>query len=458
MTDRSSLPGSQLFAPVCRDADLGGTYAQPPAVLRVVLLSSRSAATRRERGFEPWCDIEQDCADCDCACFTNDDRDPATVLSAPILYSLELTSTCNNRCIGCGNVFADNRTPQPLSAARWREILVSLRPHIHRLKLTGGEPTLHPEFDTVVATLQEFDISFALFTNARWRDPARLVAFLQTAPQCRGMLVSLHGSASASHDAFTGMPGSFDETCANICHAVAAGLNVTTSTVITSHNWHEVGDIVCLSQELGANHAVFNRYLGKSLPQIEPTEDQLHQAVEAIDNLRSQGDRVKFGNCVPQCFHPSSSTGCLAGVAYCTVDPWGNVRPCNHAPLICGNLLEQSIEEIWYGAAMNRWREMIPEQCLYCLKLPRCHGGCRAVAMIQGLETDPLMRNSVLERELEPPEALILYEGAIPVGRYGLRAQDFGYVLVRGNRIVPVAAAAKSVLDACDGCTTLRQI
>ena len=384
--------------------------------------------------------------------------DSALILSAPILYSLELTPACNNRCLGCGNVFAHNRTPQPLSAAQWGKILADLKPYIHRLKLTGGEPTLHPEFGAIVATLRGLDIPFALFTNARWRDPAHLVTFLQAVPQCSGLLISLHGATAASHDAFTRVPGSFAETCANVRHVVTAGLNVTTSTVITSYNWYEVEDIVRLSQKLGANHAVFNRYLGKPLSQIEPSEDQLRQAVEAIDDLRRREDRVKFGNCIPQCFYPSSSTGCLAGVAYCTVDPWGNVRPCNHAPLICGNLLEQSIEEIWHGEAMNRWRGMIAEQCWPCLELPRCHGGCRAMAMIQGVEKDPLMREPILEKELELPEELTLYEGARPLGRYALRAEDFGYVLVRGNRIVPVTAAARPVLDACDGTMTLLQL
>jgi radical SAM protein with 4Fe4S-binding SPASM domain len=338
--------------------------------------------------------------------------------------------------------------------------LVELRPHVHRLKLTGGEPTLHPEFGAVVAALHELDVPFALFTNARWRDPGRLVALLQSTPQCGGLLVSLHGATEVSHDAFTGVQGSFAETCDNIRRAVAAGLSVTTSTVIAGCNWDEVEGIVRLSRGLGANHAVFNRYLGQPLPQVEPSEAQLRRAMEAIDGLRQRGGRVKFGNCIPRCFHPSSSTGCLAGVAYCTVGPWGNVRPCNHAPLICGSLLEQPIEKIWRGEAMERWRGMIVEQCLHCLEFPRCHGGCRAVAMVRDVDEDPLMRAPILgvEGEPEPPEELPLYEGARPLGRYTLRAEEFGYVLVRGNRILPVAAAARPVLDACDGDVSLLEL
>jgi radical SAM protein with 4Fe4S-binding SPASM domain len=385
-------------------------------------------------------------------------RSRPLVLSSPVFFALEITSACNNHCPGCCNVFMQDRALASLSAAQWEKILTALGPHIRRLKLTGGEPTLHPEFETIIATLRKLDISFALFTNARWCDPAHLIAFLKAVPQCRGMLVSLHGSTAVSHDAFTGVPGSFAETCTNVRHAAAAGLTVTTSTVITAHNWRDIGDIAHLSRELGANYAVFNRYLGKPLPQVEPSDAQLHKAIETIENLRHQGERIKFGNCIPQCFHPSSSTGCLAGVAYCTVDPWGNVRPCNHAPLLCGNLLERSIEEIWHGEAMSYWQGMIAGQCWHCLRLPNCHGGCRAMAMIRDAESDPLMRDPILEEKSEPLKELILYEEAHPIKQYELRAEDFGYVLMRGNCIVPVTAEVKPILDACDGRISLLQL
>lgn len=382
-------------------------------------------------------------------------NDATLILSSPILYSLELTPLCNNACPGCSNVFAHYGSSLPLSAVQWWDILEHLKPHIHRLKLTGGEPTLHPEFESIVGVLRKLDLSFAIFTNGRWRDPGYLMAFLRTLPHCAGLLVSLHGATAASHDAFTGVPGSFDETCANIHRAVAAGLNVTTSTVITGYNWFEIGEVARLSRQLGANHAVFNRYLGKPLPQVEPEDGRLRQAIETVETLRRRGERVKFGNCIPQCFCPSSSTGCLAGIAYCTIDPWGNVRPCNHAPLVCGNLLEHSIEALWRGEAMSRWRSMIDKACRNCLELSRCHGGCRAVAMLRG--GDPLMREPVLVKS-EPRREVELYEGAHPVGRYTLRAEDFGYILIRGNHIVPISAAAKLVLDACDGETTLLQL
>lgn len=378
-------------------------------------------------------------------------------LSIPAFAYIELTSQCNNRCPSCGNVFDETATP-PLSAAQWCKVLLKLATHVLRLRLTGGEPTLHPEFEAIVGTARELEIPFALFTNARWRDPDGVIRLLRDSPCFAGLLISLHGPDPESHDAFTDVPGSFEETCTNIRRAVAAGLPVSTSTILTRLNCDRVAEVVQLSQELGVAHAVFNRYLTARADHLTPTNDQLITAMHDVDAQREAGATVRFSVCTPQCFYPSSSTGCLAGIAYCTVDPWGNVRPCNHAPLICGNLLEQSIEEIWHGSEMQRWREMIPAQCYDCLEFPKCHGGCRAVAMVHGLEKDPLIGKPILEKAQEPSEELVLYERAYPVGHFAMRPEPFGYMLVRGNRVTPVRHQAKPILDALDGCSTLRQI
>jgi radical SAM protein with 4Fe4S-binding SPASM domain len=380
------------------------------------------------------------------------------MLSLPVFYALELTADCNNACPGCGNVYDAGRGPAHLPASRWREILDRIAPHTSRFKLTGGEPTLHPEFEAIARAVADRDRPFSVFTNARWQDPDRLLAFLAGVPQCSGLLVSLHGATAGPHDAFTGVPGSFDETAANVRRAVAAGLPVSTSTVITGCNWRQVDDIVGLSHDLGARYAVFNRHLGHSLPGIAPSPEQLRRAVRAIEGARRAAPvRVRFGNCVPQCFVESSSTGCLAGIALATVDPWGNVRPCNHAPLICGNLLEESPEAIWRSEPVMRWRALLPAQCEDCGALARCHGGCRAVAMLLGLDKDPLIGQPFPRAEGAQIE-IELFEAARPLARFEARSESFGYVLVGGNSVIPVTHDAKPLLDALDGRVTLQQV
>jgi radical SAM protein with 4Fe4S-binding SPASM domain len=390
---------------------------------------------------------------------------PVWTLSTPVLYALELTSRCNGLCPGCGDIFAGERekqsidtVPSELDVADWHTILAKISPHAHRLKLTGGEPTLHPQFAEIVQTIEYLGIAFTVFTNALWPDPGEVISLLSSTSQCRGLLISLHGASAASHEAFTQVPGSFEEVTTNIRQAVGHGLKVTVSTVLTRHNFREVREIASLAHSLGAGHVAANRYLGPAHPELELTRDELKQAIQVVEELRARDIPIKFGNCIPQCFTASSSIGCLAGVAYCAIDPQGYMRPCTHAALQCDNLLEVSIEQAWHSPLMQRWREMIPGQCHECAAFSQCHGGCRAMMLQRNARSDPLAGEPLSECTM-PMEPVVLYEGLRLISSWEkMRPESFGYVLMRGNRVLPVPSAAQAILDACDGQTTLRDI
>jgi radical SAM protein with 4Fe4S-binding SPASM domain len=324
------------------------------------------------------------------------------------------------------------------------------------VKLTGGEPTLYPDLPGLITALRDRNIAFSIFTNGDWLDPMGLLQLLGDIPQFQGFLISLHGATPAAHEFYTRVPGSFATATASIRAATEAGLSVVVSSVLHRRTMDQLSAVVALATELGANHVAFNRYLGPPLADVQPADDELRRAVREVESLRASGSPVKFGDCVPQCFEPSSAMGCLSGVAYCTIDPWGYVRPCSHVSLQCGNLLEQSIEDIWHGEAMERWRASVPTVCHTCVAFPQCHGGCRALMWEQGTRHDPLMTGPLTEAA--EPEHVPLHPAWRPVGRYTARQEAFGYVLLRGNCVVPVTAAQKAVLDACDGQTDLAAI
>ena len=102
----------------------------------------------------------QDCAcDCQCACPTDGAPfgTPVPVLSLPVAYYLELTPGCSNRCPGCGNVYAAGRASlsAPLDGEGWCGLIGRLAATASQFKLTGGEPTLHPAFATIVRRTME---------------------------------------------------------------------------------------------------------------------------------------------------------------------------------------------------------------------------------------------------------------------------------------------------------------
>jgi len=377
------------------------------------------------------------------------------LLATPIYYSIELASQCSGNCLPCSNVFG--RLCPPLPIESWRQILERVSLHAKTFKLTGGEPTLHPEFEEIIRAVDDLDVSATVFTNGRWQKPKNIVELFTNLSSSKwGLLVSLHGPNAETHEAFTNSPGSFEETCSNIKLATDAGLHVHISTVIIRQNYDRLPEMAELSRSLGAKRAVFNRYLGIAMPSIEPDNEQLLRAVSDIERLRQAGEAVRYGNCIPQCFTPSSSTGCWAGVAYCTIDPWGNLRPCNHSPTIAGNILEQSIEEIWQNDIMNRWRKLTPSQCSHCSEMDVCHGGCKALVEIRG--NDPLIGQPIRQVESNSPLALELYEKGRPALNCKILPEKFGYALVRGQAIVPVTLDAKNILDCLDGRSTLQDL
>jgi radical SAM protein with 4Fe4S-binding SPASM domain len=417
----------------------------------------------------------QDCA-CDCQCACPIDAAPTPVLSLPVAYYLELTPACNNRCPGCGNVYADHRAApsirsegiatspsSSLNGQEWCHLISRLAGHAHQFKLTGGEPTLHPAFAEIVHTVEDWGIPFTLFTNGRWSHPAGLIQLLRDATTCEGLLVSLHGPDRATHERFSGMPGSFDQTVANIRRAADVGLDVATSMVINHSNWDRIAETLGLAVRLGANHVVCNRLIGAPIADLTPSPAQLRAAVASVESLRAVGRPIRFGNCIPQCFVVSSARGCTAGSAFATIDPWGRMRPCNHASLIAGDLRTQSsVEEVWQGPVMAHWRSLVPADCAACPAFATCHGGCRAQALISNVQTghiqDPLIRSPLVEPPSRSEPAYPLYARLRPMARFVHRAEGSAGVLLHRGQVVRVPVGYERLWPQLDGSLTLRHI
>lgn len=378
--------------------------------------------------------------------------------SSPISYSIEITFACSNSCHTCANVWGSQRDE---SLDNWKYLIDRIAPFENRRKysdlfiITGGEPTLHKAFPQIIEYVDTLGIPHALFTTARWKNPDDIIRLYQGCQNFIGMLVSLHGSTPAAHNAFVNSDDSaFDETCQNIRRASKSGIEIFTNTVVTKHSCSQIEDIVSLSKELGATYAVFNRLLGPENA-LTPSESQLKEAVLLIEALQDRGADCRIGNCVPKCFVENSSEGSNAGIEHCAISPKGWVRPDNLTGYVFGNIFEQPIEDIWQSDQAQWYREQIPNACLDCAELPRCRGGARSVTIEHGLETDPLMKTPIRE---SAPETIVFDPELKPVPYYTLREEPFGYLIARYNWSVPVSPEAKPILDAINGKNTLAEI
>jgi len=354
-----------------------------------------------------WKDIDIYCK-CDCITPTIIPKD-IPPLELPVISYLELTHQCNNSCLGCWYGQSNRGTSRRkiLTAHQWEIIFSKLAGPIQRLQITGGEPTLHPEFAEIINLIEQLAIPYVIFTNALWSDPPRLMTFLEQKKHFNGFLISLHGANAPTHEAFTGQPGSFETTIQNIQLATQIGFSVFTSTVLFQDNFTQLLKIQGLAESLGARYSVYNRFVGSATEPGVLNKTDLKQAIDQIEMMRLAGMTTRFGNCIPQCFYPSSAAGCFAGSAFISIDASGNVKPCNHAFIHCGNLLTDSLFEVWDSANMQRWRNLVPAQCQDCAEFSNCHGGCRAVGCYGTSGQDTLIVENEVHKTSRNPKCTI---------------------------------------------------
>ncbi len=117
----------------------------------------------------------------------------------------------------------------------------------------GGEPTILPELTSWTSFAAGIGFrQVQVQTNGR-RLSYRSYARELSAAGVGDLDVSIHGHDAAVHDFHVGADGAFSQTTAGISNALAAGMSVGTTTVVTRSNFRHLEDVVRLSLRLGAS-------------------------------------------------------------------------------------------------------------------------------------------------------------------------------------------------------------
>ncbi|MBI5238882.1 MAG: radical SAM protein [Elusimicrobia bacterium] len=149
---------------------------------------------------------------------------------------VRLTRGCNQRCLFCHDRGAQDGAVAEWAALR-RDLARGRRRGLRRVVLSGGEPTLHPDYLRIVALARGLGYThIQTITNGRrfcYPD------FLRAAVRAglSEVTFSLHGHTAALHDRLTRVPGSFVQALAALRAALAVpGLIVSVDVVINRLN------------------------------------------------------------------------------------------------------------------------------------------------------------------------------------------------------------------------------
>jgi radical SAM protein with 4Fe4S-binding SPASM domain len=187
--------------------------------------------------------------------------------------------------------------------------------------------------------------------------------------------------------------------------------------VLTRLNLPDLPEAIKLACAFGARGLMLNRFNpgGRGrlhVAELLPTPDEVRQALGAAD-AAAAALRFPISCSIPiqpclvdtRAFPHLTYGFCAAGTdrAYYTLDPLGNLRPCNHTPTILGNLFDHSFAELIATHRMAKFAAAAPPSCDPCSLRQVCQGGCKAAAQVcYGSITaeDPLL---ALSRERAAP-------------------------------------------------------
>jgi hypothetical protein len=92
--------------------------------------------------------------------------------------------------------------------------------------------------------------------------------------------------------------------------------------------------------------------------------------------------------------------------------------------------------------------------------IEQCHGGCRAMQLISGMQTDPLMQGPISSEDIPIKiEEIELCASAQPKLDCEIWQEPFGLALVGKGHFMPVTIESKPLLDVLeDGSITMKKI
>ncbi|MFH2103469.1 MAG: radical SAM protein [Chloroflexota bacterium] len=345
--------------------------------------------------------------------------------SRPQLQSLifEVTQRCNHTCRHCYNVWQGDapadQTPYPrgeLDSARTIELLVKALDETtcNHVTLTGGEPLLRPDLPALLDFLKGRNIHTTIISNGRLLDESSVASLLDRGAGLFELPLLSH--QAEVHDHLSGAPGAWDAVLAAMANIRLHRGQFVAAFVATRHNIEHLYETMKLAFGFGARALMFNRFnpggRGRDhLEELLPSVGQVRQALAIAESASTEfGLPVACSIPIQPCLidtaaFPHLGFGtCAAGTnrAYYTLDPLGNLRPCNHSTTILGNLFEESFAELIAPGRMAEFTSAIPAICTDCAHRKDCQGGCKASAQVcyGSLEAEePFLR---MNRAVEP--------------------------------------------------------
>lgn len=315
-------------------------------------------------------------------------------------FQWHLTEQCDQKCKHCYSVAEqkNNLIKKELNAEQCFKIVDKILAFCKKtncnpgIGLSGGDPLLASYFWDIAEYLKKKGLKFSILGNPFHLDKAigeRLISL-----GCENYQMSLDG-LEKTHDSIR-KKGSFRATIDAIELLKSAGVKTTIMNTVSAGNFCELGKLIRLVTDLKVDLFGFARYC--------PTNSDLSNMIKPLDYRNLLEEVWEIYSSLSEnktifslkehlfklllyekgLFKPSSKQvvvdGCGCSIRHCAILPDGQVFACRRFVSPVGNLNTSTMEDIFFGDEMAKYRQIETlEGCKDCKLLYYCRG-CHATS------------------------------------------------------------------------------
>ncbi|WP_067694527.1 radical SAM protein [Nocardia jejuensis] len=338
----------------------------------------------------------------------------------PLALEVELTRQCNWHCDFCYNVW---KVPDDYGIRGRSDTTADPGAHITmdtvcavidqaaagnclRMRFSGGEPTLHPQYREIITVAAMAGMDVELFTNGvrMTVDEAHDLA----ARGLRVALFSVHGLED-THNAMARNPAASAQAWRGMRAAVTAGLSTVAETLVCADNLGEMPELTRRLVDIGVHDVSFMPYVPYG-PADSRRPVLLRALAETIDECQALfgGLRVRVP-CAPRhCLSTEPvaisepvreefDSHCAAGLLWGSVSYDGRFRHCPHSSVYAGKVSD-GLGRVWRERMVPTVRHALAPTgaCTGCGQLAACGGGCHLSKVTQYPDTSSIAAPRVL--------------------------------------------------------------
>jgi SynChlorMet cassette radical SAM/SPASM protein ScmF len=314
-----------------------------------------------------------------------------------------LTEGCNLRCRHCWiapKYQTEKRSYPSLDLDLFQSIIEQAKPlGLSGVKLTGGEPLLHPQIYELLELIRKEDLGLTVETNGVLCTPE--LASKMASCKNAHVSVSLDGADAETHEWVRGVSGCFEETLDGIRNLIDAGFKPQVIMSVMHRNKDHIEGIVRLAERLGAGSVKFNivqpSARGETMHELGEvlSIEELVELGDWVENTLSASTGIRLLYSHPMAFRPlgkmfgNNGDGCgvcgILGILGVLAD--GSYALCGIGEtvpdLVFGHAARDGLEDVWNKTpVLLELRKGFPHQlqgiCGDCLMKEVCLGSCVA--------------------------------------------------------------------------------